>query len=149
MKFNTRRIQQKNLKALCKRLLCIFVFLLYTKKMHELAIVTSLLELAKEEMHKHGAEQLLMVRVRFGPLANIVPEALQLAFESMTSLDEFTAGAKLEMQEDPLILRCGECFKEFTPAGATPFAPCSHCGSELFHQVIKGKELFLDHLEAE
>lgn len=76
--------------------------------MHELSVVTSLLALVREEMAKHGVQRLLSVRVRYGALTNIVPEALSFAFEALTAGTDFD-GAVLEMEETPLELRCSEC----------------------------------------
>lgn len=52
--------------------------------MHEMSVVSSLLSIVQEEMQKHGVSRLLLVRVRYGALANIVPEALSFAFEALT-----------------------------------------------------------------
>ena len=47
--------------------------------MHEMSVVTSLLSIVREEMEKHDVHRLLLVRVRYGALSNIVPEALSTA----------------------------------------------------------------------
>lgn len=99
-------------------------------------------------MRKHGAGRLVSVRVRYGALSNIVPEALAFAFESLTQAGEFS-GARLELREDPLVLSCGGCAREFSPEDASVFAVCPLCGYEFFHHVASGKDIYLDHLEAE
>ncbi len=57
--------------------------------MHEMSVVTSLLSIVREEMAKHDVHRLLLVRVRYGALANIVPEALSFAFEALTAGTDF------------------------------------------------------------
>ncbi len=118
--------------------------------MHEMSLTTSLLDIVREEMSKHGASRLLLVRVRFGTLANVVPEALTMAFEVLTQGTEFE-GARLELDEEPILLGCGECSREFSPppSAAAQFSACPHCGQELGHLVLAGKALYLAHLEVE
>ena len=126
------------------------IFLAYRLFMHEMSLTTSLLDIVREEMNKHGASRLLLVRVRFGALANVVPEALSMAFEVLTQRTEFE-GARLELEEEPILLACGECGREFSPppAAAARFSACPHCGQELGHRVLAGKSLYIVHLEVE
>ncbi len=124
--------------------------LAYCLAMHEMSITDSLLGMVREELARHGAQKLILVRVRYGPLANLVPEAMEMAFEVLTAGTEFE-GAKLELAATPLVLGCTACGREFSPEGGSPspFVPCPACGAELGHSVISGRELYLDHLEAE
>lgn len=118
--------------------------------MHEMSLTLGLLDIVREEMRKHGAKKLVLVRLRCGALANVVPEALSMAFEVLTDGTEF-AGARLEMVEEPLRLACGKCGKEFGPeaSAAAMFTPCPACGEEIGHKVLAGKELYIDHLEVD
>lgn len=116
--------------------------------MHELSLATGMMDIVREELARHGATRLLLIRVRFGPLANIVSEALEMAFQSLIMGTDYE-GAVLEMVEDPLVLTCGGCGKDFTPDEPTPFTACPECGHNFFHNVKSGKELYLEHLEAE
>ena len=117
--------------------------------MHELSIVTSLLSLVEEELTKRRLEKLLAVRIRHGALANVVPEALSFAFEALTQGGPFE-GARLELEEEPVILRCS-CGANFSPEQRREllFAPCPACGERLGHAVEKGRELYLQDIEAE
>ncbi|MDR2050746.1 MAG: hydrogenase maturation nickel metallochaperone HypA [Deltaproteobacteria bacterium] len=116
--------------------------------MHELSLAAGLLELVRDELARHGAGRLLRARVRYGALSNVLPEALDLAFSSLLRGGPH-AGAVLELVEEPLLLRCGSCGEDFTPPEPVLFVPCPHCGQEFFHSVRKGRELYLDHLEAD
>ena len=49
--------------------------------MHEMSIVSSLLEMVKQEMQKNNATKLVLVRVKYGRLANLVPEAMTFAWK--------------------------------------------------------------------
>ncbi len=117
--------------------------------MHEVSIAMSLLDIIRQELAKHGATRLLSVEVHHGVLANIVPEALEFAFQSMTIDTEF-AGARLTMVETPLTVRCGGCGVTFSPEPPDPlYMPCPTCGLEFGHTVLTGKELYLERIEAE
>ncbi|MCL2123685.1 MAG: hydrogenase maturation nickel metallochaperone HypA [Desulfovibrionaceae bacterium] len=117
--------------------------------MHEISIVTSLLSLVDEELAKRQLQKLLVVRVRHGALANIAPEAMSFAFEALTQGSPFE-GARLELEEEPVVLRCpcGACFSPEQKRELL-FVPCPACGETLGHTVEKGRELYLQHIEAE
>ena len=120
-------------------------------RMHEMSLVVSLLDIVRQEMEKHPSGRLAAVRLRCGVLANVVPEALSMAFEVQTSGTVFE-GARLELHEEPLCLCCGGCGREFAPASVSPaaiFSVCPGCGEEIGHTVLTGKELYIDHLELE
>jgi hydrogenase nickel incorporation protein HypA/HybF len=119
--------------------------------MHEMALAASLLTIVRQEMEKHRAKRLLLVRVRCGILANVAPEALSMAFEVQTNATSL-AGAKLELQLEPLHLRCGGCAREFfqnTATRASIFSACPACGEEIGHTILAGKELYIEHIELE
>ena len=114
-----------------------------------MAIAASLIDIVKDEMAKHGASKLLMVRVCYGKLTNVVPDALSFAFEVQTKQTPLD-GAELELKEIPVSVTCGDCSKEFSPEGTDLFCmPCPECDNLFGHAVITGKELYVDHLEAE
>ena len=117
--------------------------------MHEMAIAASLIDIVKEEMAKHNASKLLMVRVCYGKLTNLVPDALTFAFEVQTKQSPLE-DAELELKEIPVTVTCGECSAEFSPEGTDLFyMPCPSCKNVFGHAVLTGKELYVDHLEAE
>jgi hydrogenase nickel incorporation protein HypA/HybF len=117
--------------------------------MHELAIAQSLVDIIAQELKNHGAVRLTLVRIKYGALSAIVPEALQLSFEALTR-DTEMEGAVLETVEVPLVVRCRECAMEFSPEeGDTMIMPCPGCGAEFGHEIVSGRELYLEHLEAE
>ena len=60
-------------------------------------------------------------------------------------------GARLETEEEALVLACGACAGEFSPppVATALFTPCPLCGEEIGHTVLAGKTLYLDHIEVE
>ncbi|MFW5731368.1 MAG: hydrogenase maturation nickel metallochaperone HypA [Desulfonatronovibrionaceae bacterium] len=116
--------------------------------MHEMSIAHSLVGIIEQEMARHEVTRLIRVKIKYGRISAIVPEALQTAFEAMT-MDTPLQGAVLETQEVPLVARCRECGREFSPQGDLMIMTCTHCQAEFGHEIISGKELYIDELEAE
>lgn len=117
--------------------------------MHEMSVAASILRIAEDELKKHDLRKLSLVRVRYGALSNVTGESLRFCFEAML-VDTPHAGARLELEEIPVVLRCGGCGRTFSPddCGAL-FPPCPGCGENFGHHVERGRELYVQHIEAE
>lgn len=107
----------------------------------------SLLEMAEAEAARHGCDTILRVRVEYGALAGLLPEALEFCFKALVANTRHKDAA-LELVRIPLLLRCSFCGAEFGGGEDNLWTPCPQCGEEIAHQVIKGRELLLGHLEA-
>ena len=117
--------------------------------MHEISLMRSILDIAQEEILKHKANKFTLLRVRHGMLANVMPEAMDMAFIAMTAGTP-NEGAKLEIIEEPLCVRCADCKIESTPNSQNAlFQPCPHCGNWTSYTILSGEGIFLDHIEAE
>lgn len=115
-----------------------------------MALTASLLSLIKEEMEKAKAEHLLSVRIRYGSLSNVVPEAMEAAFEIQTMNMPGLQGASLELVEELPLLACGKCGTQFSSENKSRvFKPCPACGNELGNKVLSGKGLYLDRIEVD
>lgn len=124
--------------------------MIYAPAMHELSIAEAMLGIIRDEMERCGASRLLAVRVSCGALSQVVPEALSLGFDIMVK-DTSLEGARLEIVRQDLLLACGRCQREFAPESGplALAAPCPHCAQETGHQVLKGGDLLIEHLEVE
>lgn len=117
--------------------------------MHEFSLMASVLDMAAEELGRHGAHRLKLLRLRCGELDKVQPEAMHLAFESMISGTD-SEGAILEITEEELVLRCPLCGHSFHPHDKSKmYCPCPACGGQTAFNVERGEGIFLDHLEAE
>ncbi len=116
--------------------------------MHEMSIAESIMGIVTEEMKAHSCTKLLKVQVRYGALSQVVPDSLQFCFEALTK-DTAYESAVLELEEVPILLRCGQCGEAFTPPDENIFVPCPKCSMHLGHEVEQGKELYVQHIEAE
>ncbi len=117
--------------------------------MHELAIAEGILDIIKDEMAKNNVSKLLSVTIVHGKLATVVPEALEMALMALT-VETPLAGADLQMKEIPVLVRCRQCNHEFSPAEEDIYLmTCPECGCEFGHEVLTGKELYIESIEAE
>jgi len=108
--------------------------------MHELAIARSVIEIAAR--HSGGAP-VARVELSVGHLRQVVPSALEFAFE-VAAAGTPVEGAELELREVPAAGACRACGAE-SEQSEFPFA-CAACGS-LELDVIRGEELTVDALE--
>jgi hydrogenase nickel incorporation protein HypA/HybF len=112
--------------------------------MHEIGIATGMMKIIEKEAAKHGVSRVSKVHVRIGELANVVPDALSFAFDSVI-LGTVAEGAKLEMDIIPAKGRCNACDIEFDMDKINVF--CPQC--EGIAEIVSGKELEITELEAE
>ena len=110
--------------------------------MHELSLAESIVAIA----NRHAAgRRVEAVHVQVGHLRQVVPSALEFAFELLaggTALD----GARLVIEPVPAAGVCRACGAE-TVLERFPLA-CSACGG-LDVEITAGEELLLDSLELE
>lgn len=117
--------------------------------MHELSIAQSMLKIIEDEMTKHSLTKVTKVKIIYGQISALVPEALETAFEVLTANTIFKDTA-IELEMKPLVVRCGQCQQEFKPqADELVFMICPQCTANSGHEIISGRELYIDHLEAE
>lgn len=110
--------------------------------MHELSIAQAIVAIA--DRHADG-RRVLRVSVRVGHLRQVVPDALQFAFELLvagTALD----GAQLAIEQVPVQVRCRAC----DALSEVPGFPlhCRACGG-LDVEVCAGEELLVDELDVD
>jgi hydrogenase nickel incorporation protein HypA/HybF len=110
--------------------------------MHELSIAESIVRIA--ETHADG-RRVTAVEVRVGALRQVVPSALEFAFE-LVACGTPVEGATLELQEVAAEVSCRAC-GALTEVDGFPFA-CRACGG-LDIDVVCGEELLVESLELE
>src|SRR5919109_59894 len=108
--------------------------------MHELSIADAIVTIARD--HAQG-RRVASVEVKVGRLRQVVPDALEFAFELVAAGTE-VEGARLDVEHVGPRVYCGKCEIE-TEVTGFPLA-CGNCGSVDVH-VIAGDELLVDSLE--
>ena len=112
--------------------------------MHELSIAASLLAIVEKTAAEHGVTRVRRLRIVIGALGNVIPEALEFAFE-VAGRGTVAEGAQLEIVPVPVTVRCNACQAE-TELEDFAFV-CMACGS-VDVDVVRGNELYLDSIEA-
>jgi hydrogenase nickel incorporation protein HypA/HybF len=110
--------------------------------MHELSIAEGVVEVALR--HARG-RSVAAVEVKVGHLRQVVPSALEFAFE-LVAQGTPVEGAELALEEVPAAGLCRRCGSESELDGF-PLA-CGACGS-LDLELVRGEELLVDALEIE
>jgi hydrogenase nickel incorporation protein HypA/HybF len=110
--------------------------------MHELSIAESIVRIA--EAHADG-RRVTAVEVRVGALRQVVPQALEFAFE-LVARGTAVEGAALELRVVAPEVSCRAC-GTVSEVEAFPLT-CRACGS-LNVDVLCGEELLVESLELE
>ena len=113
--------------------------------MHELSLAQGILDIVEQEMSRHGATRVSLIRLDVGEFTAVVPESLSFCFEVITKGTPFE-GVRLELNPVPLTGRCKGCGEEFKIRDYTFI--CPKCESKDI-ETIAGKELLIKEIEAE
>ena len=110
--------------------------------MHELSIADAIVAIASD--HAQG-RRVLAVDVRVGRLRQVVPDALEFAFE-VVAAGTSIAGAALNVEHVRVRVACAQCDSE-SHQNEFPLR-CARCGS-LDVEIVAGDELLVESLELE
>jgi hydrogenase nickel incorporation protein HypA/HybF len=110
--------------------------------MHELSIADAMLRVVLQHA---GDRRVTRVQLRVGHLRQVVPSALEFAFE-LVARDTVAEGAELELVQVPAAVRCRDCRTE-SEQQAFPLC-CDACGGFAV-DVVRGEELLIDSLDVE
>lgn len=114
--------------------------------MHEMSIAQNILDILRDEMAQRDIKRLKRVTIKNGQLAGVVTEALLFAWEALTPGTPEFDGSELVVEEVPLKVACGKCGKEYVPEHSR-YMPCPDCEEVIGHDVLEGKELYIDSIE--
>ena len=81
--------------------------------MHELGIVSGVLDTVRNTVRHEHAVRALEVRLRIGDMAQVVSESLDFAWDVLRDEDPITAGCALVVEEVHPRSRCLACGNEF------------------------------------
>jgi hydrogenase nickel incorporation protein HypA/HybF len=112
--------------------------------MHEMGIAMEIIDIAissiPDDIKNARVEK---VNLKVGKMSAIVVESLRFCFEIVIK-DTPLSGAKLNVEEIPIVARCRECDFEWTVN--KPAFTCSKCKSGLI-DIISGRELDITSIE--
>ena len=114
--------------------------------MHELGIMTGVMDAVTKSAHDAGADKVLKVTLSVGEMTECIQDALEFAFEALTEDDPFVRDAELTINMIKPKSRCLECGAEFEHDRFHMFCPeCDSFATEL----LAGRELQIDSIEVD
>ncbi len=113
--------------------------------MHELGIMTSVMEAVTQSANEAGATSVLKVSLSVGEMTEAIEDALRFAFEVLTE-NTMCADAELEIKMVKPKSRCLECGAVYEHDRFHMI--CPECGS-FATELIAGRELQIDSIEVD
>ena len=114
--------------------------------MHELSIVTSIVETVTESLTAYPGARVLEVRLRVGALASVVPDSLEFCY-GIASEGTPLEGSRLVVNVLPVVVHCERCAQDAELDGVQSFR-CPRCG-EPSNDLRQGRELEIESIEIE
>ncbi len=112
--------------------------------MHEMGIALNIVAIAAASLPaERKGLQVEKVNLKIGKLAAVVPASLRFCFEVVAKDTPF-AGARLGIEEVPVVVKCRNCRREWMVAG--PDFTCKTCPhSEV--DILSGREIEILSIE--
>ena len=116
--------------------------------MHELGIMTGVLDAVQTSAKQAGADRVLKVSLSVGEMTEAIEDALRFAFEALSEQQEYAlcAGAELDIVMVRPRSRCLECGAEYDHDRFHML--CPECGS-FATELVAGRELQIDSIEVD
>ena len=116
--------------------------------MHELGIMTGVLDAVQTSARQAGADRVLNVSLSVGEMTEAIEDALRFAFEALSEQQEYAlcAGAELDIAMVRPRSRCLECGAEYDHDRFHML--CPECGS-FATELVAGRELQIDSIEVD
>ena len=116
--------------------------------MHELGIMTGVLDAVQTSARQAGADRVLKVSLSVGEMTEAIEDALRFAFEALSEQQEYAlcAGAELDIAMVRPRSRCLECGAEYDHDRFHML--CPECGS-FATELVAGRELQIDSIEVD
>ena len=112
--------------------------------MHELSIVSSVVETVVESLEKYPGARVVEVRLRVGALASVVVDSLEFCWGIATE-GTALAGSRLVVVTLPVVMHCDRCDADVELDGVQSFR-CPRC-DELCGDLRQGRELDIESYE--
>jgi len=113
--------------------------------MHELSIMSSILDIVIEHANKNDAKKINSINLSIGMLSDVLPEWAQNYFE-FVSKDTIAEKAVLNIKRIPVKIRCRECGSETEFKDREWSFTCPSCTSAAI-ELVSGRELSIESIE--
>jgi hydrogenase nickel incorporation protein HypA/HybF len=114
--------------------------------MHELSIVSSVVDTVTESLAAYPGARVLEVRLRVGVLSAVVVDSLEFCWGLATDGTP-VQGARLVVKSVPVVMHCSRCDADVELEGVQSFR-CSRCGQPC-SDLRQGRELEIEAIEIE
>jgi len=114
--------------------------------MHELSIVSSVVDTVTESLAAYPGARVLEVRLRVGVLSAVVVDSLEFCWGLATDGTP-VQGARLLVKSVPVVMHCSRCDADVELEGVQSFR-CSRCGQPC-SDLRQGRELEIEAIEIE
>ena len=114
--------------------------------MHELSIVSSIVDSVTESLAAYPGARVKEVRLRVGALSAVIEDSLQFCYGIVIEGTPLEA-SKLVIQSVPVVGRCAKCASDVEIASLQSFR-CPNCG-EPVTDLKQGRELEIESIEIE
>jgi len=112
--------------------------------MHELSVMTYLLDTIEQQARIAGARRVLAINLVVGECTSFVDDSLLFYFDMLTP-GRLSEGAQLKIRRTPMRFHCATCGSDYTPAGEHFRCPMCHTAG----QLAGGRELQIESMEIE
>ena len=116
--------------------------------MHELGLMTGVLDAVQAAAAQAGALKVTRVDLRVGEMTEVIRDAMDFAFEALRELPEYNLCAEAELVMTILEprSRCLECGHEFSHSRFE--MTCPVCGSVVL-ELLQGREMDIQSIEVD
>jgi hydrogenase nickel incorporation protein HypA/HybF len=114
--------------------------------MHELSIVSSVVETIQESLERYPGARVIEVRLRVGALASVVVDSLEFCWGIATEGTPL-AGSRLVITTLPVVMHCAQCDADVELDGVQSFR-CPRCDQPC-GDLRQGRELDIESYEIE
>ncbi|MDY6934701.1 MAG: hydrogenase maturation nickel metallochaperone HypA [Spirochaetota bacterium] len=115
--------------------------------MHELSIMSSILDIVTDYANRNNANRILSINLEIGELSDIIPHWMQQYFDIISN-GTIAENAKLVIDKIPAFIRCVDCGAEFRLSGDDWQFFCPKCESTDV-QMLSGREFTVKSIEVE
>lgn len=113
--------------------------------MHELSVMTYMLDTVETHARRIGAVKVTAINVVIGERASIIDDSILFYFDALTP-GTLAEGARLNVRRTRMQFHCATCDANYTPSGDD--FRCPRCGT-VGRVTDDGSELMIESMEVE
>ena len=113
--------------------------------MHEMAMVSSIFNVINDKIKEYGINKVKQVKLVVGEMTGVEDYTMKACFELFAEATP-VEGALLVIERIPIKVKCRSCGNEYIASNMR--FRCASCGGTNIN-IISGKELYIENIEAE